>query len=108
MSKILPVLAFGLPTLVTVLSLPLALGLVGPNEVYGYRTSRSLGSPAAWYAANSIAGWCGIVAAGVSLAAAYLIVRYSSLAMERRYTVSIICFVAIMMLCGLIQYSLNR
>jgi len=55
-----------------VLGIPLALGVVPPNRLYGYRTPTSVSSPALWYQANHVLGWAMIVAgvASVALAAA--------------------------------------
>ncbi len=52
------------PLLVLVLSIPLVLGKVPPNNAYGFRTSKTLSSPEVWYPANRAAGWF-MLAAGV-------------------------------------------
>ena len=56
--------------LVAAVSLPMAAGLIPPNRVYGFRTSASLASPAAWYGANYAAGITGVV---LGLAGAVLV-----------------------------------
>jgi hypothetical protein len=38
------------------LCLPLILGLIPPNRLYGVRTPKTLGDPRVWYAANRRAG----------------------------------------------------
>ncbi len=45
-------LFMGLPALTLVLGIPLALKLVPPNRVYGYRTATTFASPEAWYQVN--------------------------------------------------------
>ena len=40
----------------SVLSLPLVLGKIPPNQVYGFRVPATLGSPEIWYAVNRYAG----------------------------------------------------
>jgi uncharacterized membrane protein len=54
------------------LGIPLALGRVPPNGTYGFRTPKTLSSPAIWYAANRIQGIdlciAGVVIAIVTLA----------------------------------------
>ncbi|MDB5300481.1 MAG: hypothetical protein JWO87_2144 [Phycisphaerales bacterium] len=35
---------------------PLALGRVGPNSIFGFRTAKTLSDPAIWYAANRSVG----------------------------------------------------
>ena len=54
----------GLPVLVFVLGIPLALRLVPPNRFYGYRTAASFASPEAWYQINFATGLA-LIAAGV-------------------------------------------
>lgn len=49
----------GAPLLMALMFLPLALAMVGPNPIYGYRTAASLSSPEAWRQANVLAGWIG-------------------------------------------------
>src|SRR6185312_13633927 len=44
------------PLLFAMLGLPLALGIVPPNGVYGVRTASTLASPKVWYSANLSAG----------------------------------------------------
>ena len=46
-----------LPLLLLALAVPLALGMVEPNGLYGFRTAASRASEANWYAANGAAGW---------------------------------------------------
>ncbi|HSM53110.1 MAG TPA: SdpI family protein [Erythrobacter sp.] len=50
------------PLFLAAVCLPLALSLIEPNGVYGVRTSATFASEDAWYRANSISGWCGLVA----------------------------------------------
>jgi hypothetical protein len=49
------------PLIVAALSLPMALRLVSPNRVYGFRTAASLGSSEIWYRSNFSAGTAGLV-----------------------------------------------
>jgi hypothetical protein len=46
------------------ISLPLILGMVGPNPFYGLRVKRTLDDPDVWYPANRMAAWW-MLAAGV-------------------------------------------
>ena len=39
-----------------ILGIPLALNKIGPNGVYGFRTSKTLSDPQTWYAVNRIGG----------------------------------------------------
>ena len=59
---------YGIPLIVLAASAPMALGMVPPNRIYGFRTSETLSSPEVWYAANRAAGWFMIAAAAFSFA----------------------------------------
>jgi uncharacterized membrane protein len=54
----------GAALLVAALGVPLALGRVGPNPWYGFRTPRTLTDPEVWWVANRMTGWA-LVASGV-------------------------------------------
>lgn len=58
-------IAYVLPALLVIAAIPMILGKVPPNRVYGFRTPKTLSSPEIWYPANRIAGWW-TIAAGVS------------------------------------------
>ena len=49
-------------------ALPLALGQVQPNRVYGFQTGRRIKSLRAWYSVNRVVGWWGIVTGVVGAA----------------------------------------
>jgi uncharacterized membrane protein len=57
------------------LSIPLILKVVPPNQFYGFRTPSTVASPSLWYRANAFAGWALLVGAVVS---AFLIWGMSS------------------------------
>ena len=44
------------PVVVIVLSIPLILGIVPPNYLYGFRIPRTMASADAWYPANRVSG----------------------------------------------------
>lgn len=50
------------------LAIPLLLGKVPPNELYGIRTAKTMSSPAIWYAANAYGGKA-LLMAGIATAA---------------------------------------
>jgi uncharacterized membrane protein len=57
-----------LPTaLLVALSIPLALKLVPPNRIYGYRTAQTLASTEGWFRINRVAGLSLIAAAAMAL-----------------------------------------
>jgi uncharacterized membrane protein len=38
------------------MAIPMALGKVRPNGLYGFRTEKTMGNPVIWYKANAFAG----------------------------------------------------
>ena len=63
----LAVIAYVVPLVVVASSIPMILGKVPPNRIYGFRTARTLSSPEVWYPANRVAGWFMVAAAVVSI-----------------------------------------
>ncbi len=55
-------------TLVLLLAIPLALKLVPPNRIYGFRTALALANRDLWFSINRIAGFALIAASSVALA----------------------------------------
>lgn len=108
MLKVTNWLPVGLPVLTALLSLPLALRLIGPNPVYGYRTSTSMASPELWYKANAYAGWLGFAFSIVAFVINLYLLRSSSVNPEQRRFIAVVVFAALMLVCGGIQYYINR
>jgi uncharacterized membrane protein len=55
---------FLVPSIIfAVLAIPLALGVVPLNRVYGIRTRKTLSDPALWQRANIVGGWAFLGAA---------------------------------------------
>jgi hypothetical protein len=52
--------------LFAIISIPLILGAVPPNGVYGFRIALTRSNPAIWYQANAFMGWALLVAAVIS------------------------------------------
>ncbi len=48
--------------LIAVLALPLAMKLVPPNRIYGFRTAQTLANREVWFRVNRVAGWALLVA----------------------------------------------
>ena len=63
----LAVIAYVVPLVVVASSIPMILGKVPPNRIYGFKTSKTLSSPEIWYPANRVAGWFMVAAAVVSI-----------------------------------------
>ena len=51
---------------IAMISLPLILGLVPPNGIYGFRTRFTMSSREIWYPANAFLGWALLVASAGS------------------------------------------
>lgn len=63
----LNLIGFLIPVVIAVFAVPVVLGKVPPNPIYGFRTPKTLSSPGIWYAANRIAGWLLIGAATMTI-----------------------------------------
>jgi glucose-6-phosphate-specific signal transduction histidine kinase len=70
--KFIPYVGYFLAVLFIVIGIPLALKLIGPNAWYGVRLTSTMENPDTWYAVNSLAGWCMVVAGGISLAIVFM------------------------------------
>jgi uncharacterized membrane protein len=53
-----------------ILSIPLAIGLIPRNRLYGFRTKRTLADDALWYRANRFAGFGIMIASAIYYAVA--------------------------------------
>jgi len=57
---------FAIPALAFfILSIPLALGLIPRNRLYGFRTKRTLADDATWYRINRFAGFAIMIASAI-------------------------------------------
>jgi uncharacterized membrane protein len=61
------VLAYALPAVIVLISVPMVLGIVPPNAYYGFRTTKTRSSREIWYPANRASGWFMILAALLAL-----------------------------------------
>jgi uncharacterized membrane protein len=48
-------------------AIPMVIGVVPPNRLYGFRTRKTLSSPEIWYRANRVSGWFMIAACIVAI-----------------------------------------
>lgn len=55
--KALQYIAYFTPAVFVLVGLPLALGLISPNNLYGFRTEETFESLDVWYSINSLGGW---------------------------------------------------
>ncbi len=62
--------SFAAPAIVALVSLPMMLGKVPPNGLYGFRTPKTLSSREIWYPANRQSGfymfWCSLIALAIN------------------------------------------
>jgi len=58
--------------MIAVAAIPLVLGIIPRNAVYGFRTKKTLGDDQVWYKANRFGGWMFIFCSAI-----YLIVAKS-------------------------------
>ena len=52
--------------IIAVVSIPLILKLVPPNNAYGFRTQKTLSDPELWFRGNRFAGSALFIASGIS------------------------------------------
>jgi uncharacterized membrane protein len=62
-----PISMFMPATIIAVLAIPLALNLVPPNRIYGFRTAQTLASRELWFRINRTAGLALMGASAVAL-----------------------------------------
>lgn len=91
-----------LPLLIAGFCVPLVLGWVGPNGLYGFRTEASLASETAWYHANRAAGWAGIAGGLAGFAANAHLIRADVAPMRRTLLMagSVLGVAAVIVLAG--------
>jgi hypothetical protein len=57
-------------TLLVILSVPMILGKIPPNGLYGFRVKKTMENPDIWYPVNAYSGkWLLVVGLGLALAA---------------------------------------
>jgi hypothetical protein len=85
------ILFMGLPALVLVSGIPLALRIVPPNRFYGFRTATTFASTEAWYQINFATGLA-LIAAGIVGGLGVLLLSQGILALkaEVRFTIGIL------------------
>jgi uncharacterized membrane protein len=93
----LRILFVGLPALMFVLGIPLAMKLVPPNRIYGFRTSTTFSSPEAWYQINFALGLA-LITSGIVAGLLALLVTSGMIGLkqENQYIVGILLTVIIM------------
>ena len=100
MLRSLPPFPIILPVLIALICLPMALGWIGPNPVYGYRTARSLSSPELWFPANQLAGSLGLAFSLGALLVNLGLLRARRLSSETRSLAGVLVTAAAMLICA--------
>jgi uncharacterized membrane protein len=91
---------FGITGLLLVaLSVPMMLGKVPPNPLYGFRTSKTLSDERIWYEANRQSGKAGIVA-GV------LMVLLTAVGAALAWPLAVAPMLVFLLAIGVLVYSL--
>jgi len=105
----LRMLFIGLPTLLLVSGIPLALKLVPPNRFYGFRTSTTFSSLDAWYQINFATGLALIAAGLVGLLSVLLLSRgIITLKPEPRYVMGLLLTGIVTLLSILIRRTSSK
>lgn len=78
-----------MPLVLVALAIPLILGKAPPNHLYGFRTPKTLSSPAIWYSANRRAG-INLLLAGLATLLCYVLLRGSEWSPERSIPVMLL------------------
>ncbi|MCC6994146.1 MAG: SdpI family protein [Deltaproteobacteria bacterium] len=69
----MPYLFIAAGLLFILISIPLILGKVGPNNFYGFRTKKTMADRKIWFAANKVMG-IDLVVAGLAIVAGSIII----------------------------------
>ena len=56
---------YGLQIIIIILTIPLIFEKIGPNHIYGFRTSKTLSDEKIWYNVNKFGGWAMLIASVV-------------------------------------------
>jgi uncharacterized membrane protein len=80
--------------LIFLLGIPLALQLVPPNRLYGFRNRKTLSRPDIWYPANGFAGYALMLAAAVTALIISCVPQVSELRAAAILVVLLICATA--------------
>lgn len=85
------------PAILILISLPLMLGKVKPNGLYGFRTKKTLSNERIWYKANKFTGWA-LVLSSIITGALILVMRSS----ETTYNETALFYVFLPIIIGIV------
>jgi uncharacterized membrane protein len=64
------------PLIIIALAIPMVLGIVPPNGIYGFRTPYTMSSDEVWYRANRVSGIALVVSGVIWIALVLLLPRF--------------------------------
>ncbi|MCE5324441.1 SdpI family protein [bacterium] len=98
------------PALVLVfMSIPLILGKIPPNKMYGLRVKKTLESPDIWYPANQYAGWAMLWAGVTTLIMTTLLAFIPQVSIAVYGIVCLVVFVAAVVISVVLSFiNLSR
>lgn len=80
-----------LPIVTVIVSIPMLLGLVRPNGLYGFRTRESMADPKIWYASNRTAAQ-NLIGASVVSVVIYFVCRLIFKNQNAQVLAGVVCF----------------
>lgn len=80
-------------TIFLLLSIPLILGIVPPNPIYGVRTPMTMNDPQLWYGVNRYGGWAILLSSIVYLCVAGILPTPPDNSDFARWLVHLVAFV---------------
>ncbi len=97
-----------LPLLTILLGLPMIMGLVSQNGIYGFRTTKTLSSPEIWHRANRMAGW-DLVIASLASVVLYFVLKSTDLALRTVLMYSCFAFSGLLIVAIIVAlFQLSR
>jgi uncharacterized membrane protein len=98
--------AIGGGLLIVILGIPMMLGKVRPNRIYGFRTRRTLSDPDIWYPANRAAGLAMVVTGlAMAIATTGLMLLWKDISLDSLARVSLALWIAA--IGGMTVYSFH-
>jgi len=84
--------------LLSALSIPLILGKIPPNGLYGFRVPQTINNPDLWYPVNTYAGWHLLVTGVVSTLVAFILYFLPGITLD---AFALACMCVFFMMLGL-------
>ena len=84
------------------LSIPLILGKIKPNGLYGFRVKSTLENPSLWYAVNNYAGWRLLATGLVTVVSAVGLYLIQGLSLDN-YALTCLGVFGVVFMGGLVQ-----